>query len=490
MTESRIEKVGALLQEEASRSITYPEIERLSTERGFPTSVRTLRFYVNEGILPPPRKHGGAPVYPREEILALLFAIHVMKARFGRTLVQVRRVLHHLAGDPEFLAEKLALLTEEVHREGRHRVEQEWLVETFFAALEGSSDLYPRARRGDAGPRAAEEILLIEMLEDLERLARWERDPGGEAVWRSPGEALARGGEREGRTMEKRGSGISTGASVTPLRLPEGAVDVDEARRREECFLRRFEQNLSKFERIHSPLEKKTYAVRPGLLDPQVEDPYQRVVDLLKERGIYDRTLLERLPHDRSSRFTFPPPGLFGRRTPKLVIAAVAVSPIEQLATVGGSARRLGEPDLARIIREQVRHRGSFHVIGALSTVGWDEELLRSPPHQEELAVVLVAEDPGGGWRLSHSLPKELAGLAVAFDPETLDEKVRRAFYRVIEHPELRIPGGHLEVSEFLTEIDLPREVLDLAMKQVTHEDSRLRIVTVSGRELLKRDRF
>jgi len=488
MAESRIEKVGALIQEEASRSITYPEIERLSAERGFPTSVRTIRFYVNEGILPPPRKHGATPVYPREEILSHLFAIHVMKARFGRTLTQVRRVLQHLSGDPELLAEKLALLTEEVRREGRHRVEQEWLSETFFAALDGSSDLYPRARRGDAGPRAAEEILLIEMLEDLEQLSRWERDGRGEAVWRSPTEALGAAGAVEGVKMERRGSGVAVGASVTPLRLPEGAVDVDEARRREECFLRRFEQNLARFERIHSPLEKKSYAVRPGILDLQVEDPYQRVLDLLKERGIYDRALLERLPHDRATRFTLPPPGLFGRRTPKLVLSAVAVSPIEQLATVGGSARRLGEPDLARVLGEQVRHRGAFHVIGVLSTVGWDRDL--SPPRREELAVVLVEQEAGGGWRVEHSLPKELAGLAVAFDPETLDEKVRRAFYRVIEHPELRIPGGHLEVERFLDEIALPREVLDLAMKQVTHEDSRLRIVTVSGRELLKRDRF
>ena len=57
---------------------------------------------------------------------------------------------------------------------------------------------------------------------------------------------------------------------------------------------------------------------------------------------------------------------------------------------------RLGEPDLARVIREQVRHRGAFHVIGALSTVGWDRAL--SPPRQEEFAVVLVEQEAGGGW--------------------------------------------------------------------------------------------
>ena len=56
--------------------------------------------------------------------------------------------------------------------------------------------------------------------------------------------------------------------------------------------------------------------------------------------------------------------------------------------------------------------------------------------------------------------------------------------------PKLKIPGGHVEVEEFLSEVDLPRGIFDQAMKQVTHEDSRLKIVQVSGSELLKRDRF
>ena len=506
VAESRVEKVGAQLQEEASAFVSYPEIETQSTERGFPTSVRTIRFYVNEGILPPPRKQGNTPVYPQSEILSLLFSIHLMKSRFGQTLSQIRRVLHLLQGDPEILAEKLALLYEEVHRDGRHRVEQEWLVETFFATLEGRSDHYPRSRRGIPGPRSADEVFVVELVEDLEERAKWEHEADGGTVWRSPTEVIRRealirrGTQREfdrrgekgrgGLVMSEFGSDVDRNADVTPLKLPEGAVEVDEARRREEQFLRRFEHNLTKLERIYSPLEKKSYTIRPGMLDPQVEDPYQRVVDLLKEKGLYDRALLERLPHDRCTRFSLPAPGLFGRKPPKLVIAGVAVSPIEQLASVGGAVRPLGEPDLARVIREQLRVRGAYHVLGVLSTVGWEEDLFRAPPQQEGLSLVLVQVDRNGGWSTSHTLPSELSALSIAYDPETLDEKVRRAFLRVIDHPELKIPGGHVDVEAFLVEIDLPREVLDLAMRQVSHEDSRLKIVAVSGRDLLKRDRF
>ena len=492
MAESRVEKVGAKLQEEASRFVSYPEIEALTTERGFPTSVRTVRFYVNEGILPAPRKQGNTPVYPETEILSLLFSIHLMKSRFGQTLSQIRRVLHLLQGDPEVLAEKMALLYEEVHREGRHRVEQEWLVDTYFATLEGRCDHYPHSRRGVPGPRSADEVLVVELVDDLESRSVWEHEPEGGTVWRSPSEVIAR--ERTenggGQVMTENGSEVDRNANVTPLKLPEGAVEIDEARRREEQFLRRFEQNLSKLERIYSPLEKKSYSIRAGMLDPQAEAPYQRVVDLLKEKGLYDRGLLERLPHDRCTRFSLPASGLFGRKPPKLVIAGVAVSPIEQLASVGGAVRPLGEPDLARVLREQLRHRGAYHVIGVLSTVGWDKDLFKAPPQQEGLALVLVQADGSGGWATSHTLPKELSALSIAYDPETLDEKVRRAFHRVLEHPELKIPGGHVEVEGFLAAIDLSRDVLDLAMRQVSHEDSRLKIVAVSGRELLKRDRF
>ena len=489
MPESRIEKVGAQLQEEAKRFVSYGEIERLSQESGFPTSVRTLRFYVNEGILPSPSKVGNTPVFPEGEILSLLFSIHLMKSRFGRTLTQIRQILQRLGGDSEVLAEKLALLYEEVRRDGRHRVEQEWLCESFFAALDGRETHYPRARRGESGPRQVDELLVTELLEDLDEFAEWDLSDASTPQWISPSERLVIPGKEEGSMSEQRSDG-GRDLDVTPLKLPEGAVSLDEARRREEQFLRRFEQDLLKLERIYSPLEKKSHTLKPGALDPQVEDPYQRVVDLLKEKGLYDRALLERLPHDRATRFSLPLPGMFGRKAPKLVIAGVAISPIEKLAAVGGAIQPLGEPDLARVIREQVRQRDAYHVLGVLSTVGWEAEVFRSPPQHENVTTILVQVDETGGWSVSHSLPKELQALAVAFDPETMEEKVRRVFYRVMEHPELKIPGGHVEVESFLEDVDLPRDILNLAMRQVSHEDSRLKIVAVSGRELIKRDRF
>ena len=493
MANSRVEKVGALLREEAVDFLSYSQIESLTTERGYSTSVRTIRFYVKEGILPSPRKEGNTPVFPKGEILSLLFSIHLMKSRFSRTLNQIQRVLAHFRTDAELLSEKLALLYEETQREGRHRLEREWLIETFFETIDGRCVWYPIGRRGEPGPRTADDILVTELLDDLERLACWKQNKGGNSVWQSPTEVLEQSlNSRDAKVGHIMLSGESQPANGNrvPAELSSEAIELDEARRLEELFLQRFENKLSKLPRIFSPVEKKSYSIKPGTLDPQVIDPYQKVVDLLKEKGVYDRGLLERLPHDRSTRFTLPPAGLFGKKSPKLVISGVVASPIDQFVTLGASDQRLGESDLARVLREQVVSKDAYHVLGVLSTVGWDDAVFRSPPRGDRLAVVVVQASPAKGWESSHTLPKELLPLLEVFDPEMLVEKVRRAFYRIIEHPKLKIPGGHVEVEEFLSEVDLSREIFDQAMKQVTHEDSRLKIVQVSGSELLKRDRF
>ena len=100
------------LRSEEEHFADYKTIEQKTTELGFPTSVRTLRFYVSEGILPPPKKSGKAPVYPQEWILNTLLCIHLMKTRFSRSLTDIKSVLQSLTEHPEILAENLTELYE------------------------------------------------------------------------------------------------------------------------------------------------------------------------------------------------------------------------------------------------------------------------------------------------------------------------------------------------------------------------------------------
>ena len=265
--------------------------------------------------------------------------------------------------------------------------------------------------------------------------------------------------------------------------------DVSTAREREEHFLQRFERNLLSIDRVYHPLDKKQYPLKASSLDPEVDDPYQNVVNILKEQGIYDRELLDRLPHDRSTRYTIPPRGIFGRK-PRFVIAGIVRSPIADLARSGGVVGSMSREALLSVVRDQVAAPGVYHVLGILSTVGWADEIWEHVPRGEEYALVLAAQSSHGGWRLAHSLPNKLEGLLDVFDPETLDEKVSRTFYWIVENPELQIPGGHIELERALCEVGVTQDVLKTALKQVEQENPRIKRVSIDGREILKRDRF
>src|SRR5579871_6060427 len=118
MTNPKMREIGRLLKEEESRFIGYPEIEQKSKELGFGMTIRTLRFYVDEGILPPPKKVGKMPVYEEDWILNVLLAIHLMKTRLDRSLSEIRVILQRLQEDPSILADKLSVLYEDQVKNG------------------------------------------------------------------------------------------------------------------------------------------------------------------------------------------------------------------------------------------------------------------------------------------------------------------------------------------------------------------------------------
>ena len=134
----RLRSIGKTLQDEESRFIGYAEIERKSKELGFGMSVRTLRFYVDEGILPPPKKVGKTPVYEEEWILNVLLAIHLMKTRFNRSLTEIRVILGTMQEPPERLADKLSVLYEDFVKAGSLKpLERAGLIDAFFDLLTG-----------------------------------------------------------------------------------------------------------------------------------------------------------------------------------------------------------------------------------------------------------------------------------------------------------------------------------------------------------------
>jgi hypothetical protein len=172
------------------------------------------------------------------------------------------------------------------------------------------------------------------------------------------------------------------------------------------------------------------------------------------------------------------------------VIAGVVKSPIEPLARLGGVLDPLGTSAVGAAIREHVGPDGVYHVLGILSTVGWEKSILERVPRGENYSVVLIEQADNGGWRLEHTLPKKLSNLLTVFDPEEFGEKVSRTFYRIIEDSKLKIPGGFVQVDQILEGMDVNEEVFSVALKQVEQEDPRIQLTKVKGRKILKRDRY
>lgn len=279
----------------------------------------------------------------------------------------------------------------------------------------------------------------------------------------------------------------AAGLTVTPLEPPAGAVTRDLARIRELRFLERFERNVARLDRLQHPVERRSYALRGCKIER--EDPYPRLVELLKRHGLHDTQLLDALPHERAARMEIPARGLLWRRAPRMVVAAAALSPLEALARHGAALDPLGREAVAEAVARHSRP-GAYLILGLLSTVGWEPALCAQVPRGELYSVVLVEQSAGGGWSLADSLPRELAALATVFDPEDLDERVGRVLAWLGTQPELRIPGGHLDLERVATRLGVSGTVLDRAVTQICKQDPTLGRASVGGREILKRDRF
>ncbi|MFN0056880.1 MAG: hypothetical protein ACKVX7_00355 [Planctomycetota bacterium] len=282
----------------------------------------------------------------------------------------------------------------------------------------------------------------------------------------------------------------SRGAAVTPLVLPSSATTIQQARGHEQQFLERFQRSFARVKRVYSPLDKCHYTLAAADRVGEWTDPYPVVANLMKEARLYDSELLESLPHNRSLRFIVRTRSLLGRRKPRVAVVAASRSPLARLARTGGAIERLDAAELHQAIREQLRAPGVYHVLGLLSTVGWSHDVTQRVPRGEDFAVVLIEPAAPGGWKLYDSLPKPLGELRAVFEPEEHHEKVTRVLELLRQVPELRIPGGHVEIEALLNEFGVDDEVLDEALRLLSQEESRIKRVAVSGRPLLKRDRY
>lgn len=499
---ARLRAIGKTLKDEEQRFVGYPEIERKSRELGFGVSVRTLRFYVDEGILPSPKKVGKTPVFEEEWILNVLLAIHLMKTRLNRSLTEIRAILGALQEPPEVLADKLSVLYEDCVKAGTLKpMEKAGLIDAFFDLLTG---------RLGGEPRQASELRLSALVEVVATQGRWEGEewvaPSGEALLASQGlepAALLVNAAPHARPTGAAAASAQAAAPGAPApgtvvvaaprvgsleAVPEEAVTARQARAIEQTFVQRFKAKFERLGRVHCPLDGKGYKAGPREHTFIKRDRAAEVVELMKRLRIYDRALLDALPLDERREFRVFQRGLFGRGDLKVVVTAQCLSPLEELVERRWTSARLGAGAARRAIEELDLADDVFHYVGILSSVGWQRDAIEQLPARRNLLACLVESRGDGSWRVMRVADERWGGVETVFDPETDEEKVDRVRLYMEEH--LRPKGEFLILRDLCEDLDVSRTVVQTAIDELLAADGELAVLTSGGREIIKRSRL
>lgn len=492
MSKARMERIARKLRKEAESFIDYRAIEDESESLGFSTSVRTLRFYVSEGVLPPPRRQGKTPVYPRDWILNALLAIHLMKTRLRRSLGEIKRVVQNLNESPELLAEKCTQLYDLIAEPGSlSQAEARQLSDRFFENLLD-------------GQRQPSEVLITELAKEVEGGRSHER--GGFGFHYGQGRpASGRSAPQRRSTREADTSGVAAGepARQRPVAATTGAAlriasgqrpgqrtrTRDRARDLENVFIRNFETAYRALKSVYHPIHRKRCPTRSSSREPLIADEYLRVVEILKEARCFDRELFDSLPLDKSTRFNISAGGLVQKRE-KLAVIGTSWSPTDDFVKHGVSDRRAGGTDLCRVLDRQLEESSVFYYVGVHSTVGWEPEVTRYLPRGDNYRVAVVEFDEEAGWRVWDDFPPEAAEVARLFDPESLEEKVERCVKRIEKRGELQVRGGFVPVDELCEELDVGPDVFEEGLKRIARPGNGLEVTTVRGQRLVKRARL
>lgn len=497
MTQNKLRTIGRILKEEEARFIGYPEIEKKSRDLGFGMTVRTLRFYVDEGILPPPKKVGKTPVYEEEWILNVLLAIHLMKTRFARALTDIRAVLGLLQEDPAHLADKLSVLYEECSKDGGLKpIERQALIDAFFDLLTGRLGVTPQASQ----------VRLCDLVEAIRTGGRWD----GEAWSPPPREAiLASQAQDEGVQQVSVSAPGPEPASAPPPRPtlappvvvarpvvareappppPPGAISVERARALEEMFIGRFEQGFERLGRVLCPLDGKGYKSGPRERSLLKRDRAGEIVDVMKRHRVFDRALLDLIPLDETREFQVFQRGLFGRGDLKVVVSALSLSPLETFVRQRWCDEPLGPLEVERALDALPLRDDVFHYVGLLSTTGWSRDARSRVPVRRNLLACLIESAGSSAWRRHLVADPRWGGVERVFDPETDREKVDRARDGMREH--LKPKGEFLILDNLVEDLDLPPECIRAALDELLAEDGELQVQVSGGREIVKRRRL
>ena len=95
------------------KMISYEEVEKELSANGFPITIRTLRYYVTEGVINKPFYIRREAKFKRDYIIPVAICVYILKTHFSCSLADIREVLLKTPLKIEDLLDKLQLLVEE-----------------------------------------------------------------------------------------------------------------------------------------------------------------------------------------------------------------------------------------------------------------------------------------------------------------------------------------------------------------------------------------
>ena len=268
------------------------------------------------------------------------------------------------------------------------------------------------------------------------------------------------------------------------------AVTIEQARALEESYVERHVARIEETGKFWSPLHQEWFPAGARKQTVTRRDRASRIIEIMKSAQVYERSLLDLLPLDRSAEVEIFTRSFFLRRQTRVVLRARVVSPLEDLIADRCSSRKLGPRDVERALAGELRNDDVMYFVGILSTSGWTREALAHVPRAPNLAVCLVENTGGTAWRrlgAEGKLWNEAGGL---FDPETLLEKLGRTRSFLEDHPKLKHRGGFVVISRMQEEIGVSDDLVNRAIDDVCSQDPDLEVVEASGERIVKRRRF
>ncbi len=222
---------------------------------------------------------------------------------------------------------------------------------------------------------------------------------------------------------------------ATRLRKSIGPeVDRDAARTAEEDYFERLASVMAATAGIFDPLSNRTFDASPrNRVTKTLDERAAELKGLIKRHA--ERDLMktyEEMPKNGVVVHEIVHKELLGRPAVRVVVAAAAFSPAEELVKHGRSCRRATAGELERVRELVVRNESVFHYVGAFSATGWDEDARKALAGPNWL--VALSDRHEGAWRTWYAPDPRWKAAARIFDLSTEEEKVEAVRRWVSRH--------------------------------------------------------